>query len=81
MRHSQNITVALPRELLRRVRHLAVERETSVSRLLAETLEDLVKEEDAYHEARRFHQALLAEDLDLGTGGAITWDRDSLHER
>ena len=77
----QNITLALPKRLLRRAKHLAVERETSVSRLLAETLEELVTRGDAYEEARR--QALY--DLDhprnLGTGGTITWTRGELHDR
>jgi hypothetical protein len=77
----QNITLALPKRLLRRVKHLAVERETSVSRLLAETLEELVTRGDAYEEARR--QALydLNHPKNLGTSGRITWTRDELHDR
>ncbi len=77
----QNITLALPKRLLRRVKHLAVERETSVSRLLAETLEELVTRGDAYEEARR--QALydLNHPKNLGTNGSITWTRDELYER
>ena len=78
---TQNITLALPKWLLRKVKHLAVEREKSVSRLLAETLEELVTRDDARAEARR--QALydLEHPRDFGTFGKITWTRDELHER
>lgn len=78
---TQNITLALPRETLKRVRMIAVERDTSVSRLLADTLEALVGEADRYDRARREHLRMLDEDLDLGTGGEIAWSRESLHER
>lgn len=77
----QNITLALPKRLLRRVKHLAVERETSVSRLLAETLEELVTRGDAYEEAKRRAVHDLDHPRNLGTFGRITWTRDELHER
>ena len=77
----QNITLALPKRLLRKVKHLAVERETSVSRLLAETLEELVTRGDAYEEAKRRAIHDLDHPRNLGTFGGITWTRDELHER
>ena len=77
----QNITLALPKRLLRKVKHLAVERETSVSRLLAETLEELVTRGDAYEEAKRRAVHDLDHPRNLGTFGRITWTRDELHER
>jgi len=78
---TRNITLSLPTETLRRVRVIAVERDTSVSGLLAETLETLVREADRYEQARRDHLALLDEEIDLGTGGEIPSSRESLHER
>jgi predicted transcriptional regulator len=78
---TQNITLALPKWLLRKVKHLAVEREKSVSRLLAETLEELVTRNDAYEEARRRALHDFEHPRDLGTFGRITWTRDELHER
>jgi predicted transcriptional regulator len=77
----QNITLALPKRLLRKVKHLAVEREKSVSRLLTETLEELVARKDAYEEARRRALHDLEHPRSLGTFGKITWTRDELHER
>jgi predicted transcriptional regulator len=77
----QNITLALPKRLLRKVKHLAVERERSVSRLLTETLEELVTRGDAYEEAKRRAVHDLDHPRNLGTFGTITWTRDDLHER
>lgn len=81
MRETRNITLSLPKETLKRVRLLAVERETSVSALLSAKLEELIREADQYGQAHQEYLALLEEDLDLGTGGEITWSRESLHER
>lgn len=78
---TQNVTLSLPKDLLLRVKLLAVQRNTSVSRLLAKTLEQLVEQEDAYLQARRRHLNWLAESADLGTGGYPAAPRDELHER
>ena len=77
---SRNITLALPRWLLRKVKILAVERETSVSRLLSETLEEIVTRNDAYEQARERARRLLRNPPDLGTIERM-WTRDELHER
>lgn len=78
---SQNITLSLPVEDLRRARIVAAERGTSVSRLLAGLLRDLVERETGYARAKERSLALLAEGRDLGTGGRLRWSRDELHER
>lgn len=78
---SQNITVSLPQEDIRRARVLAAERGTSVSRLLSALLKELVERDTGYAYAKRRSLALLAEGRDLGTGGRIEWSRDELHER
>ncbi len=44
----QNITLSLPKEILRGVKHLAIEEQTSVSGLLTRVLEELVRREDAF---------------------------------
>ncbi|MFN2138632.1 MAG: CopG family transcriptional regulator [Candidatus Promineifilaceae bacterium] len=78
---SQNITLALPKELLLQVKLLAVRRGTSVSALLAGELEKLVQEEEAYARARRRSELLLKEGFDLGTYGQLNVSRGELHER
>ena len=78
---TQNITLAIPKEILLKVKLLAVRRRTSVSGLLTQTLERLVQQEDTYAQARRRHMDQLDQGLDLGTDGQIQIRRDELHER
>lgn len=78
---TQNITLALPKELLHQARQLAVQRRTSLSAMLAQMIAELVEQEDRYRGASERQIALMAQGLDLGTQGAVTWTRDELHER
>lgn len=78
---TQNITLSLPKEVLLKVKLMAVRRQTSVSGLLAQTLEGLVEKEEAYSHARRHHLDWLSHGVDLGTGGRASAGRDELHER
>jgi hypothetical protein len=78
---TQNITLALPKALLREVKRLAADRDTSVSALMAEALGRLASEERRYAAARRSALAALASATSLGTHGRRGWTRDSLHER
>lgn len=77
----QNITLAIPRKLLKRAKLLAVRRDTSVSQLMTELLEDLVDREDSYERARRAGLALLDRRVPMGTGGSSGWSREDLHRR
>lgn len=78
---TQNITLSLPKEILLKVKLIAVQRGTSVSGLLSQTLENLVQQEDAYAHAQRRHVQWLEQGADLGTGGQVLTQRDELHER
>ncbi len=78
---TRNITLAIPKEVLLKIKLLAVKRQTSVSGLLTQTLERLVQQEDAYAHARQRHLQWLELGADLGTNGLITTQRDELHER
>ena len=78
---TQNITLSIPKEILLKVKLLAVKRRTSVSGLLTQTLERLVQQEDAYAHARQRHLQRLEQGIDLGTNGRILTGRDELHER
>ena len=74
-----NITLKLDACLLREIRVLAAEKGTSISALLAERLEQIVRERKTYERARKRALARLREGLDL------QWtpprSRDELHER
>jgi hypothetical protein len=74
-----NITLKLDAELLRQVRILAAEENTSISSLLSERLEQVVRERKTYDRARKRALSRLQEGMDL------RWkrpgSRDELHER
>ncbi len=75
----QNITIRLTRRVIKKAKILAARRETSISGLLAQQIESLVGEEEAYERAARQALALLDEGFHLG--GVIRATRDELHER
>lgn len=78
---TRNVTLALSRSLLRKVKLLAVERDTSISGLLTEFLEEIVKKHDGYERARRRAIRDLRRPTDLATGGRPSGNRDDLHRR
>jgi len=75
----QNLTVSLTRETLKKAKILAARRDTSISRLLAEQIEIMVGEDEAYERAERQATALLDQGFHLG--GVIRANRDQWHER
>jgi len=78
---TQNVTLALPKEVLTRVKVLAAERGTSISALLAGLLATEVDRDAAFSRARRRGLAALERPADLGTRGRRAASRDELHER
>lgn len=76
----QNVTLSLPKEVLRRAKHTAIERGVSLSGLLTRLLEDLTRREDEYRKAKECHLDMLDE-FDLATKGNVTWTRSDLHDR
>jgi len=78
---TQNITLSIPKQLLRKVKRIALEKDTSISGLMRQMLVDLVEQEDRYHQGRERHLVLLRSGTDLGTNGEINWDREELHDR
>ncbi len=66
-------------QIIREAKILAAQRGTSVSRLLAEQLEELVRREKAYETARK--RAINRLDNGLDLGWSPTEDRRELYER
>lgn len=81
MADTQNLTLSLPRDLIKQVKRVAVERETSISALLTEALSRIADEDRRYSAARKRALAAMRSARSLGTGGHRTWTRDELHER
>jgi len=78
---NQNITLSVPREVLKRVKRIAADRDTSVSALMTEALARLADEDRRYSAARKRALAAMKSARSLGTRGRRTWTRDELHER
>lgn len=77
----QNVTLSLPKALLKKAKTLAVMKDSSLSELLRETLEEKVKQETGYQRAKDKQIALMRKGFDLGTKGKISIPREELHER
>ena len=77
----QNVTLSLPRSLLRKAEKIAMDQNRSLSELMVELLIEFVEREEQYARAKRKHLALLAQDTDLGTNGTTSWTRADLHKR
>ena len=78
---NQNITLSVPRKLLKQAKRVAADRETSVSALMIEALGRLADEDRRYSSARKRAVAALRSTRALGTQGRRSWSRDELHER
>jgi hypothetical protein len=75
----QNVTISLDRQTIRKAKIMAARRDTSISGLLAQQIEMLVGEEEAYERAER--QALALLETGFRLGGVIRAKRDEWHER
>jgi hypothetical protein len=75
----QNVTISLDRQTIRKAKIVAARRDTSISGLLAQQIEILVGEEEAYERAARQAAALLDEGFHMGGGAPV--NREELHER
>ena len=78
---TQNITLSLRKDLLRKARILAVERQTSLSGLLSQYIEQIVESETAYQLAQRRQMEWLDQGFDLGSAGVMAVSREELHDR
>lgn len=74
-----NITLRVDDELVREAKILAARRGVSVSRLIADELEELVRSERNYEASRRRALARLSNAVDLGWRPPTS--RDELHDR
>ena len=75
----RNLTVSLSAQVIQKARILAVKRSTSISGLVAEQIEALIRDDDAYETAHR--EALMLMKRGFHLGGEHRVSRDELHER
>lgn len=77
----QNVTVSLPKLLLKKAKIIAARREQSLSEFLRDSLNHKVREATGFAKARSRQLKFLKEGFDLGTKGEIKVERGKLHER
>jgi hypothetical protein len=75
----RNLTVQLDEDTVTKAKVLAARRSTSVSQLVAQEIQRLVREDDAYGRART--AALGHLDSGFRLGGGDLPDRGALHDR
>jgi hypothetical protein len=76
---TQNLTVSLDPDTIRRAKVLAAARGVSVSRLVSDLIGQMVGEAAAYEAAMREALAILDTGYDLG--GTVTSRREEWHDR
>lgn len=74
-----NLTLSLEADLVREAKVLAARRGTSVSRLMSENLEELIRSDKDYETARRRATSRLERGFELEWTKPAS--RDELHER
>ncbi|UNC91314.1 CopG family transcriptional regulator [Candidatus Contubernalis alkaliaceticus] len=79
--NNQNITLSIPKNVLKKIKHIAVEKNTSVSKLLTEQLILIAAKEDDYQKAKAAQLHLLKEGFDMGIENKTDWKRDELYDR
>jgi hypothetical protein len=75
----RNLTISLDPQIIQKARIIAVKRSTSISGLVAEQIEALVGDDDAYERASASAIARLERGYHLGGGPYAR--RDELHDR
>jgi predicted transcriptional regulator len=73
----RNLTIQLDEEIIQQAKELAVRRNTSVSGLVTQKLEEMVEDEIRYRKAMASALEAMHNAEDLGGG---KWSREELHE-
>ena len=77
----QNITLSLPREILKKGKMLAAQKGISLNELVRELLQMTAENEEEYRTSAERQIRRMGEGIDLGTKGKISWKRDQLYQR
>ena len=77
----QNLTLSLPKDLIRRAKVQAAKESMSLNRYTMEAVEEKLRKSSGYAKAKKRHMKILSTGMDLGTGGQLEIDRERMHER
>ena len=79
--NKQNVTLSLPKSLIKKAKIIAINKDKSLSQLLRETLEEKVRNEAGYQKARQRQIKYLKMGFELGSEGHIRTSREGLYDR
>lgn len=77
---TQNVTLSIRKDLLKAAKHIAIERNTSLSGLLNSYLENIITKDSEYRQAMEHLVKEMREGYNLGYEKGA-YSRDDLHER
>lgn len=77
----QNVTLSLPKAVLKKAKLLALKEDKSLSALMRESLEEKIRKNTGYKEAMETEIKRMERGFHLGTGGRRPCSREELHER
>jgi predicted transcriptional regulator len=77
---TRNITLAIPKEILFKIKIMAAKQDTSISALLTEVLTQMVARDEGYQAARQRHLAMLDSGLNLDSQAVLGGNREQIHE-
>lgn len=77
----RNLTLSLPKSLLKRAKVMAAQEDKSLSELIREAMEEKIRGDTGYRKAKERQVRLLKMGLDLGTKGHVTISREEVHAR
>lgn len=75
----QNITLSIEKDIIKKSKIIAAQKDTSISKMLSEQLKQIIDREEQYEAAKRSALQTLKKGFRLG--GKITWKRKDLYER
>lgn len=75
----QNITLSIEKDIIKKGKIIAAQKDTSISKMLSEQLKQIIYSEEQYEAAKRSALQTLTKGFRLG--GKITWKREDLYER
>ena len=77
----QNITLSLPKEILKKGKMLAAKKGISLNELVRELLQMTAENEEGYRISADRQIKRMKGGIPLGTKGKISWERDELYQR
>lgn len=77
----QNLTISLPKDLIKKAKALALEEDLSLNALIRESIELKLKHDTGYIKAQEAELKRMERGLHMGTKGRLRINRDTLHEK